>query len=65
SLPLDETIGETAAEFLMCYPPGIPIIAPGEQITKEIIDYIHYAKKKGCQITGPQDMSIRNLQIIK
>ena len=48
----------------MCYPPGIPIIAPGEKITKEIIDYIHYAKKKGCQITGPEDMSIRNLQVI-
>ena len=65
SLPLDETVGETAAEFLMCYPPGIPIIAPGEKITKEIIDYVHYAKKKGCQITGPEDMSIRKLQIIK
>ena len=65
SLPLDETVGETSAEFLMCYPPGIPIIAPGEKITKEIIDYIHYAKKKGCQITGPEDMKIKNLQVIK
>ena len=64
ALPIDETVGETSAEFLMCYPPGIPIIAPGEKITKEIIDYIHYAKKKGCQITGPEDMSIRNLQVI-
>ena len=64
SLPIDETIGETSAEFLMCYPPGIPIIAPGEKITKEIVDYIHYAKKKGCQITGPEDMSIKNIQVI-
>ena len=64
SLPIDETIGETAAEFLMCYPPGIPIIAPGEKITKEIVKYVHYAQKKGCQITGPEDMSIKNLQVI-
>ena len=64
SLPIDETVGETAAEFLMCYPPGIPIIAPGEKITKEIINYVHYAKKKGCQITGPEDMSIQRLQVI-
>ena len=64
SLPIDETVGETAAEFLMCYPPGIPIIAPGEKITKEIINYVHYAKKKGCQITGPEDMNIKRLQVI-
>ena len=51
SLPLEECAGETAAEFLMSYPPGIPILAPGERVTKEIIDYIRYAKKKGCQIT--------------
>ena len=64
SLPIDETVGETAAEFLMCYPPGIPIIAPGEKITQEIVNYVHYAKKKGCQITGPEDMSIKNLQVM-
>ena len=33
----------------MCYPPGIPILAPGELITQEIIDYIIYAKEKGVQ----------------
>ena len=65
SLPIEETVGETAAEFLMCYPPGIPILAPGERITRDIIDYIRYAKKKGCQITGPEDMSIRRLQVIQ
>ena len=64
SLPLAETVGKTAAEFLMCYPPGIPIVAPGERITQEILTYIKYAKKKGCQITGPEDMSISRLQII-
>lgn len=64
SLPIEETAGKTAAEFLMCYPPGIPILAPGERVTKEILDYIRYAKKKGCQITGPEDMSIKKLQVI-
>lgn len=64
SLPINQTIGLTSAEFLMCYPPGIPIIAPGERITKEIIDYVRYAKRKGCQMTGPADMSIQNLQVM-
>lgn len=65
SLPLEETVGETAAEFVMCYPPGIPVLAPGERVTKEILDYIRYAKRKGCQITGPEDMSIEHLQVIR
>ena len=40
------------SEFVMCYPPGIPILAPGERITAEILDYIEYAKAKGCSMTG-------------
>ena len=48
----------------MCYPPGIPILAPGERITKEILDYVRYAKRKGCQMTGPEDMTIRRLQVM-
>ena len=64
SLPIEETIGEVAAEFLMCYPPGIPILAPGEKITKEILEYVKYAKRRGCQITGPEDMTIKRLQVM-
>ena len=64
SLPIAETVGKTAAEFLMCYPPGIPILAPGERITKEILDYVRYAKRKGCQMTGPEDMTIKHLQVM-
>ena len=36
TLPLEKTDGKICAEFVMCYPPGIPILAPGERITKEI-----------------------------
>ncbi len=65
SKPLDEKIiGEVAAEFVMCYPPGIPIIAPGERITRDILNYIRFAKKKGCQMTGPEDMSVQNLNVV-
>ncbi len=64
SLPINETVGEVAAEFLMCYPPGIPILAPGERITQEILDYVRYAKRKGCQMTGTEDMNIKKLQVI-
>ncbi len=65
SLPLEDTVGEICSEFVMCYPPGIPILAPGEEITNEIIDYIIYAKEKGCFMTGPEDMAVEHLNVMK
>ena len=64
SLPLGETEGRICSEFVMCYPPGIPVLAPGEVITADIIRYIRYAKEKGCSMTGPQDEAIENLNVI-
>ena len=65
SLPLQETEGQVCSEFVMCYPPGIPILAPGEQITAEILDYIQFAKEKGCSMTGPEDPDILRLNVLK
>ena len=64
SLPLRETEGMVCSEFVMCYPPGIPILAPGERITKEILNYIEYAKAKGCSMTGPEDPEILRLNVL-
>lgn len=64
-IPIRETNGRICTEFVMCYPPGIPILAPGERITQEIIDYIVYAKKKGCSMTGPEDETIERLNVIR
>ena len=52
-------------EFVMCYPPGIPILAPGERITQDILDYIEYARIKGCSLTGPEDPEIKNINILE
>ena len=65
SLPIEETAGRVCSEFVMCYPPGIPILAPGERITREILDYIRYAKEKGCSMTGPEDPDILRLNVLK
>ena len=64
SLPLDETAGYVCSEFVMCYPPGIPILAPGERVTTKILEYIRYAKEKGCQMTGPEDAAIERLNVL-
>lgn len=64
SLPIHETKGRICSEFVMCYPPGIPILSPGEKITTEILDYICYAKEKGCSMTGPEDADIHRLNVL-
>ena len=62
---LDKADGKICGEFVMCYPPGIPILAPGERITGEIIEYIKYAKEKGCFLSGTQDITVNSLEVVK
>ncbi|MDO4432393.1 MAG: aminotransferase class I/II-fold pyridoxal phosphate-dependent enzyme [Aerococcaceae bacterium] len=62
---LEEAIGRISGEFVMAYPPGIPILAPGEAITQEIIDYTLYAKEKGCQVMGTEDMTVETIYVVK
>jgi len=64
-LPIAESLGRISSEFVMCYPPGIPILAPGERVTEAVLRYIAYAKEKGCSMTGPEDADIQVLNVIK
>ncbi len=64
-LPLKDTLGKVCAEFVMCYPPGIPILAPGELITNDALEYIIYAKEKGCNLTGAEDINTEKINVIK
>lgn len=65
SLPIEESAGRISTESVMCYPPGIPILAPGERITDEILRYIAYAKEKGCFMTGTEDMNISRINVVR
>ena len=64
SIPLEESEGRVCSEFVMCYPPGIPILAPGERITGEILEHIRYAKEKGCSMTGPEDPDLARINVL-
>ncbi len=65
SLTLDQAVGRICSEFVMCYPPGIPILAPGEKVTEDIVCYIKYAKEKGSFLTGAEDMKTDRLNVLK
>jgi arginine decarboxylase len=65
SLPLAEAVGGVCGEFVMSYPPGIPMLAPGERVTAQVAQWIAYAKRKGCLLTGPESMDVSRLNILK
>ena len=65
SVPLTESAGRVCGEFVMCYPPGIPILAPGELITEEIIEHILFTKEKGCSLQGAADPDVNNIRVLE
>lgn len=64
-LPIEEAEGEISAEMVMAYPPGIPLICPGEKITKEIIQYIQLLHTEDAQLQGTEDPQVKNIKVLK
>jgi arginine decarboxylase len=64
-IPFEEAAGRITAEFLMIYPPGIPIVVPGEIITKENIDYVQENLAAGLPVQGPEDETIQMIRVIE
>lgn len=60
-----ESKGRICAETLTPYPPGIPVIAPGEELTQEIIDYLRLELKAGVRIQGPFDDELKVVRVVK
>ncbi|WP_256761577.1 aminotransferase class I/II-fold pyridoxal phosphate-dependent enzyme [Cohnella sp. WQ 127256] len=63
-VPFKESAGRIIAEFIYVYPPGIPIILPGEIISQENIDYIVDHLEVGLPVKGPEDRSVTNVKVI-
>ncbi|NLY42775.1 MAG: aminotransferase class I/II-fold pyridoxal phosphate-dependent enzyme [Clostridiaceae bacterium] len=64
SVRLEEAAGEIAGEMIMAYPPGIPVICPGERITKEIIEYVQILKEEHCQLQGTADPYVDYIRVL-
>jgi arginine decarboxylase len=57
--------GRICAETISPYPPGIPVLSPGEEITAELIDYLRLELKAGVRIQGPYDDELRKIRVVK
>jgi len=64
-LKLEDAVGRVSNEYVMAYPPGIPVLAPGEIITNEIVTHIGYMKQKGCYLMGCEDKKINYIYVVK
>lgn len=65
AVPLKESCGQICAEQISFYPPGIPILLPGEYITSEIIDYCCRMKALGLPVSGPADSKLESVRVVK
>lgn len=65
TVPLAEAAGRVITEFIMVYPPGIPIFLPGEVITEENIAYIQENIRAGLPVQGPEDESLKTIKVVK
>jgi arginine decarboxylase len=59
-----ESIGLICAEIVTFYPPGIPLLCPGERITGEIIEYCRHLQAAGLHISGPEDYTLATVKVV-
>ena len=64
-VPFDDSEGRVIAEFIMVYPPGIPIFIPGEIITEDNLRYIKKNMEAGLPVQGPEDYDFKMLRVTK
>jgi len=65
SIKFKSSKGRICAEIITPYPPGIPVIAPGEEITPEIIDYLDLELRAGVHMQGPFDPELKRIRVVK
>lgn len=64
-IPFKQSAGRVCAEVITPYPPGIPVLSPGEEITPEIIDYLTLEKKAGVKMQGPYDDDLKFIRVVR
>jgi arginine decarboxylase len=64
ALPLGECAGHVSAEMVTPYPPGIPVLGPGEAVSDEIVAYLQEGANAGLKVHGPEDRRLRSLRVV-
>jgi lysine decarboxylase len=64
TLPADEAVGRVSAELIAPYPPGIPVVVPGELLTEETVGALRAASASGVRIAYAADPSLATFQVV-
>jgi lysine decarboxylase len=64
TVPADEAIGRVSAELVAPYPPGIPVLAPGERITSEAVEGLRQVMADGTQVRYAADRTLATFQVV-
>lgn len=64
SIPIKESLGKISGEFLLAYPPGIPLLCPGEEITQDVLDYVEDLKRANLYVQGTEDPTVSNIKVV-
>ncbi|MCQ4045339.1 aminotransferase class I/II-fold pyridoxal phosphate-dependent enzyme [Streptantibioticus rubrisoli] len=64
-VPAEQAAGRIAAEMISPYPPGVPVIAPGEVITAAVVDYLRSGVDHGFLIPDAADPSLKTLRVVR
>lgn len=62
---LEQAEGEISAEVVMAYPPGIPVVCPGERITRDIIRYIRTMRQEKLSLQGTEDPNVTTIKVLR
>jgi arginine/lysine/ornithine decarboxylase len=63
-VPISKAVGHISAQTLSPYPPGIPVLIPGERITKEICDYLLNLSEKALRVSGQETDKLRTIKVV-
>jgi arginine decarboxylase len=63
-VPWREAPGRVSAEMICPYPPGIPITAPGERLTAEVVDYLEQLAATGVMVEGAADETLEQFRVV-
>jgi arginine/lysine/ornithine decarboxylase len=64
-IPFKRSVGKICAEIVCPYPPGIPVLCPGEVITQEIYEYLLRVLDSGCRINGQSDGRLQTIKVLE
>ncbi|MEG4395580.1 aminotransferase class I/II-fold pyridoxal phosphate-dependent enzyme [Microcoleus sp. BROC3] len=65
TVPADKAVDRLCAELICPYPPGIPVLMPGEIITPAAVDYLQQILATGGKITGCSDPGLQTLKVVR